>query len=157
MADMSQSNARGWVGKALASLAHLPEWILLAVQGWRERLRLRRELDTLRRHGELERVLTDSGITPSDVPRLMRAHPRTPQQLDKMMHRLGIDRTALARGGAAAEVLRAMEWQCGECADWRQCRAWLASPDATESHRAFCPNAEAFDQLRSAPVPESGA
>jgi uncharacterized protein YjiS (DUF1127 family) len=157
VADMSQSRARGWIGKALAFLAFLPDSMVLAVEGWRERSRLRRELDTLRRHGEFERTLSDNGIAFSDVPRLMRAHPHTQQQLDQMMHRLGIDRAALGPGSAVTGILRAIEWQCGECADWRKCRAWLAAPDATESHRAFCPNAEAFDELRSAAIPQSGA
>lgn len=156
-ADLSQSTARWRVGKAVASLAQLPGSILLAVQGWRERSRLRRELETLSRHGELDRTLSDSGIARSDVSRLMRAHPNTPQQLAQMMQRLGIDRAALPHSTAVAEMLRAIEWQCGECADWRQCRAWLASPDAAETHRAFCPNAEAFEQLRSAATPAKGA
>ncbi|HEX7968851.1 MAG TPA: DUF6455 family protein [Stellaceae bacterium] len=148
MADLSPSSARGRVRKAFASMTQLPGWILLTVEGWRERSRLRRELDNLRQHGELDRVLIDSGIAPSDVPRLMRAHPRTPQQLAKMMQRLGIDRATLPRSPAVAEALRAMEWRCGECADWRQCRAWLASRDVPGSYRAFCPNAEALDELR---------
>ena len=59
------------------------------IEGWRERSRLRYELDKLGQHGELQRVLTDSGIAASDVSRLMRAHPRTPQQLAGMMRRLG--------------------------------------------------------------------
>ncbi|HXZ00010.1 MAG TPA: DUF6455 family protein [Stellaceae bacterium] len=157
MADSSGSTARGWVGKALASLARLPDSMVLAVDGWRERSRLRRELDTLCRHGDLERTLADSSIAPSDLPRLMRAHPRTLRQLAEMMQLLGIDRAALARDGAVAQALRAIEWQCGECADWRACRAWLASPDAAESHREFCPNAEAFVQLRAAATPTQEA
>ncbi len=157
VADLSQSNARAWVRKAFASLAQLSGRVPLALDGWRERSKLRHEFDGLRQHGELERVLTDSGIAASDVSRLMRAHPRTPQQLAAMMQRLGIDRAKLPHDTAVAEVLRAMEWQCGECADWRHCRAWLASPDAAESHHAFCPNAEALDRLRAAAPPPSGA
>jgi hypothetical protein len=123
----------------------------------RERSRLQRELDDLRQHGELDRTLTDSGIAPSDVPRLMRAHPRTSQQLDEMMQRLGIERAGLPRTTAIAGALRAMEWRCGECADWRKCRAWLASHDAPGSYRAFCPNAEAFDELRCSETTASGS
>lgn len=143
-----QRSDRGWVGRALASVARLPRLIPLTLEGWREKSRLRREFGTLRDYGELERALSDCGIAASDVDRLMRAHPRTPQQLAAMMQRLGIDRAQLPRTAAMAEVLRAMEWQCGECADWRKCRGWLASPDATESHHAFCPNADVVDRLR---------
>ncbi|MGO8920695.1 MAG: DUF6455 family protein [Stellaceae bacterium] len=137
-------------------MAQLPGRVPPAIEGWRQRSRLRRELDTLRQHGELERTLSDSGIAASDVSRLMRAHPHTPQQLAEMMQRLGIDRAALPHTTAVAEALRAIEWQCGECADWRTCRRWLASPDAAGSHRAFCPNAEALDRLRAAETTASG-
>jgi len=142
------TEARGWTRKAGASIARWPGWILLVIDGWREHARLRRELDTLRQRGELDRTLIDSGIAPSDVPRLMRAHPRTPQQLAAMMRRLDIDRGALPRITTMAERLRAMEWLCGECGAWRKCHAWLASSEAPKSYRAFCPNAEALDELR---------
>lgn len=154
MTSLAQSSPRGWIGKALVSLA---DSILVTVEGWRERSRLRRELDALGSAGELMRTLADSGIGLGDVPRLLRAHPHTAQQLDQMMHRLDIDRAALPHGNAIAAGLRDIEWQCGDCADWRKCRAWLASPGAAESHRAFCPNAEALDQLRSAAAPAQPA
>jgi len=157
VADLSPSSAGGWIRKAFASTTRVPRRILLAIEGWRERSRLRRELDILRQHGELDRTLLDSGIAPSDVSRLMRAHPRTPQQLAEMMRRLGIDRAALPRSPAVAEALRAMEWRCGECADWRKCRTWLASGDAPGSYRALCPNAEALDELRCSETAASGS
>jgi uncharacterized protein YjiS (DUF1127 family) len=149
VAEGSQPRARRWVGRAVASLAQLPGRIWLTIEGWGERHRLRRELAELRQRGELGRTLADSGLSTSDVSRLLRAHPHTRQQLAEMMRRQGIDRGALQRSTLVAEALRAMEWRCGECADWRQCNAWLASRDnAPQSHRAFCPNAEAFDALR---------
>ncbi|MGO8918997.1 MAG: DUF6455 family protein [Stellaceae bacterium] len=157
MSDLSQSSARRRLRKALASVAQVPGAIALMIEGWRERSRLRYELDNLGRHGELERVLTDNGIAVSDVARLMRAHPRTPQQLAAMMRRLGIDRAALPHSAAVAETLRAMEWRCGECVDWRACRGWLASRDASGSYRRFCPNADAFDALRCAETTASGS
>lgn len=157
MAERSPSSSRGRVRKAFASMTQVPGWIWLAVEGWRERSRLRRELDNLRQHGEYDRTLIDTGIAPSDVSRLMRMHPRTRQQLADMMQRLGIDRAALPRSPAVAEALRAMEWRCGECADWRKCRAWLASRDAPGNYRVFCPNAEALDELRCAESPAPGA
>ncbi len=147
-ADLSPSSARRWIREAFAPIAQLPGRIRLTVEGWGERSQLRRELNTLRQQGELERTLLDTGITPSDVPRLMRAHPRTPQQLAEMMRRLGIDRAALPRSPAVAEALRAMEWRCGECVNWRKCHDWLASDDEPGSYRAFCPNAEVLDALR---------
>jgi uncharacterized protein YjiS (DUF1127 family) len=146
----------GWTHKAGPSFAQLKDRILLALEGWREHARLRRELDTLRQRGELDRTLSDNGIAPCDVRRLMRAHPRTPQQLAEMMWRLGIDRAGLPRNAAVAERLRAMGWRCGECDSWRKCRAWLASSEAPESYRAFCPNAETLEELRCSKTSPSG-
>ncbi len=157
MSDVSPSSARRGLRKAAAAIAQLPGAILLMIEGWRERSRLRYELDRLGQHGELERVLTDSGIAAGDVSRLMRAHPRTPQQLAGMMRRLGIDRSALPRSVAVAETLRAMEWRCGECVDWRTCRNWLGSRDASGSYRRFCPNVDTLDAIRCAETTASGS
>jgi hypothetical protein len=157
MPDAPQSSARGVARAAFAALARLPTEVRLTIEAWRERSRLRRLLGHLRRHGELERVLTDCGIAPTDVWRLMRAHASTPKQLAAMMQRLGIDRAALQRGMAVSEEMRAMEWRCGECADWRTCHIWLAVPDGPGSYRAFCPNAEALDRLRDGAAAPSDA
>jgi hypothetical protein len=144
MTELSQSSPRELVRKALAPIAQLQGWIGLTIEAWRERSQLRRDLDALRFHGELDRTLAESGIAPGDVPRLMKAHPGTARQLADMMRRQGIDPTALPPGSA----LRDMEWQCGACGDWRKCRARLAAPEAPESRPAFCPNQAAFDALR---------
>lgn len=131
-----------------AVTTQLWDWVQLTVASWRERSQLRRELNDLNQRGELSRTLQDAGLTSSDVTRLMRAHPRTPQQLAQMMRHLGIDRSALLSQLSTVETLRAMEWQCGECTNWRKCHAWLASGHAQGSYRAFCPNAVALDALR---------
>ena len=142
MAATFETKAGGWAGKA-------SDWLLTTITGWWERHQLRRELYGLSQRGELERTLADSGIGPSDIYRLLQAHPRTRQQLAAMMRRVGIDRAALPRTAPVLETLRAMEWRCGECVNWRQCRAWLEAPVAGTSYRVFCPNAETLDNLRS--------
>jgi hypothetical protein len=180
MTDVSQPNARDWVRKASAAIAQLPDWILLTIEGWRQRSRLRSQLDYLHQCGEFDRTLTDSGIAFCDVPRLMRMHPLTLQLIDEMMQRQGIDRAALPPARAGTHALREIEWQCGACADWRKCHApfvvtgvplrscgacadwrkchaWLTSHDAQESCPAFCSNAEVFDQLRRAEAAASGS
>jgi uncharacterized protein YjiS (DUF1127 family) len=129
---------------ASASISQLS----VSIDGWRKRARLRRELEGLRRRGELDRTLIDNGIAPCEVSRLLRTHPGAPEQLTKMMGRLGLDRAALPRNAAVIETLRAMEWGCGECGSWRKCRSWLAGSEPRESYRAFCPNAERLDELR---------
>ena len=149
MDGQSQPGEGDWRAKVAAAFAEVKSRIVLTVEGWRERRRLLNEFVDLRQKGELDRVLIDCGIAPSHLPRLLRAHPRTPQQLADMMRRLGIARAALARDTAKLEALRAMEWRCGECVNWRQCRAWLEAPVAGTSYRVFCPNAETLDNLRS--------
>jgi hypothetical protein len=139
--------------KASASVSQLP----LLIDGWRKRGRLRRELEGLRQRGELDRMLVDNGIAPCEVSRLLRTHPAAPEQLTKMMSRLGIDRAALPRKVAVIEGLRAMEWTCGECSSWRKCRTWLGGSEPHQSHRAFCPNAERLDELRCSEASHSGS
>lgn len=155
MDGQSQPREGDWFGKITAAFAELKSRLVLTMEAWRERHRLLNELTALQQQGDLDRVLIDSGIAPSDLPRLLRAHPRTPQQLADMMRRLGIARAALAGDTAKLETLRAMEWRCGECANWRQCRAWLDAPVAGTTYRMFCPNAEALDDLRSATAAEA--
>jgi Family of unknown function (DUF6455) len=135
-----------------ASISQFSVWI----DGWRKRGRLRRELESLRRRGELDRTLIDNGIAPCEVSRLLRMHPGAPEQLPRMMGRLGIDRASLPRNAAVIETLRAMEWSCGECGSWRKCRSWLAASEPRESYRAFCPNAERLDELRCSDGARSG-
>ena len=55
------------------------------------------------------------------------------------------------------EAVRAMEWQCGECTNWRKCRAWLASGHEGASYRTFCPNAASLDELRCSEPSDLGA
>lgn len=142
------TETHGWPHKTGAALARLPDWIRVTVEGWREHARLRRELDDLHHRGELDRTLVDTGISPSDMPRLMHAHPHASQQLAQMMRLLDINRAELPHDAQTAASLRAIDWQCGDCAAWRRCRAWLALGEATQEYRGFCPNAAAFDALR---------
>src|SRR5690349_11256241 len=122
----SLARDRGLVRETFAYLTSWRERLALALERWREHAELRREFDELRQRGELDRTLSDSGIDYCDIPRLMRAHPRTPQQLAEMMRRQGLNRRDLPHHPAIAAALREMEWRCGACANWRKCRAWLA-------------------------------
>ncbi|MBV8653078.1 MAG: hypothetical protein JO255_16560 [Alphaproteobacteria bacterium] len=149
MAALPQSNAVGWARMILAPIAALTDRISISIEGWRERSRLRRELTDLRLNGEFDRTLADSLISAHDIPRLMKTHPGTSRQLTEMIRRQGIDCAAIP----AMPRLRDIEWQCGECKEWRRCRSWLASRDAPDEYRAFCPNAEAFDELPRAAGP----
>ncbi len=156
MSESSQSfNLEG--RNAFSSFRRVRDWACLTIESWRARSQLRRELNELDLRGELGRTLHDTGMTWSDISRLMRAHPHTQQQLAQRMQHLGIDRSALLSRPSGIEALRAMEWQCGECKNWRKCRAWLASGDGPESYRAFCPNAAALDDLRCSEAANASA
>jgi hypothetical protein len=142
------TETQGWTRKAGAALARLPDRIRLTLEGWREHARLSREMAGLRERGEFDRTMTDTGLSASDMPRLLHAHPHTPQQLAQMMRHAGVERAKLPHDPQTAASLRAIEWRCGDCATWRRCHDWLASGETPEEYRAFCPNAAAFDELR---------
>jgi hypothetical protein len=148
MEERPMNDLSHWTRRAGAALTRLTRNLGLTLDAWREHARLKREFAALEARGELDRTLADTGIAPSDVPRLMHTHPGTSRQLGEMMRRLGIDRAKLPRTTPMAESLREMEWRCGECADWRKCREWLAAGNPPETYRAFCPNAAALDALR---------
>lgn len=137
----------GWMQSAAATLWRAFDRVSTTLETWRERRELEHEFGHLCTQGEFERTLADSGISSSDVPRLMRAHLDVTRQLEQMMSRLRLDRRGLVMTPAAAGELREMEWRCGECQSWRECRAWLRSGLSRESHR-FCPNAESIQRLR---------
>ncbi len=137
-----------WNDKAVALLSWLPARISLGLAGWRERHALACELAYLRMQGELERTLADSGVSPSEVPRLFRQHPGAARQFRDMIDRVGIDRARLPLTPATGAELRDMEWRCGECRAWRECRAWLASGLWSDGYSRFCPNADALERMR---------
>lgn len=135
--------ASHWFGQAFHALTRLPSHLMLTFEGWRERASFARELDALDAHGELDRTLLESGLSRSDMPRLLNAHPGAARQLPAMMRRIGIDPTRLPITPETREV----EWRCMDCRSWRECRDWLAAGDG-EGYRAFCPNAAALEQIR---------
>jgi hypothetical protein len=149
--DMTQSlraAANRWIGKATIALMQVPTRMAQGLEGWRERHVLSREFAALRQNGEFERTLTDSGISSSEVARLFRAHPGAARQFGAMIERVGLDRARLPHIPRIGAELRDMEWRCGECGSWRQCRDWLATGLGSDGYRRFCPNADALEQLR---------
>ncbi len=148
MTRLSHPTHRSWIESATAPFRRLPASIALAIEGWRERHELACEMAQLRMQGDLERTLADSGVSPSDVPRLIRAHPGAARQFAEMVERVGIDRARLPLTPAIGAAFREMGLRCGECAVWRHCRAWLDSGLLTDGYRDFCPNAEALELMR---------
>ncbi len=143
-----RADHHSWIGSAMASFRRLPASFALAIAGWRERRALACEMARLRMQGDLERTLADSGVSPSDVPRLIRAHPGASRHFGDMVERVGIDRTRLPLTPAIGAAFRDMGLRCGDCTVWRRCGAWLDSGLLTDGYRDFCPNAEALELLR---------
>ena len=103
------------------------------------RAQLRQELEGLERHGDLDRALTDAGLTHAQLPRLVAAHPDASELLKGTLARL-----RLRRDEIPSYELRELGWTCVGCTDKRRCREWLSGGDETE-YRAFCPNAAFLD------------
>jgi hypothetical protein len=130
--------------QALRAFARLPSRLMLTIEDWRERSSLASELNALAAYGELDRTLLEAGLSPHDVPRLLKGNPGAARQLPEMMRHVGIDPSILPITPETREV----EWRCTDCRSWRRCRDWLASSDADRGYREFCPNGSALEQMR---------
>ena len=132
------------------ALANLRQRFVTMLDDARERAALRRDLATLERAGELDRVLGDLGLSRDGIPLLMRNHPRSARLLAGMMQRLGIatpqDSWIRARLHPQLSEIRR---QCLMCAKTRRCERWQHSAAST-GNAAFCPNAAALAELRLA-------
>ena len=147
MRQVLPSKSATLLGWAVSAASRLSSRFALAIEGLREHWMLRQELGQLEAHGDLERVLTDAGISRSDLPHLTSGHPGAARQLNDMMEHVGIDSARLPPTTAPGATLREMQWKCASCETWRECREWLASHATDNRYRAFCPNAHALDAL----------
>ena len=108
-------------------------------RGMLARAQLRQELGELEFHGDLDRVLTDAGLTHAQLQHLVAAHPDSSELLKGMLARVRLERDEIP-----GYTLRELGWTCVGCTDKRRCREWLSGGDDTE-YRAFCPNAASID------------
>jgi hypothetical protein len=109
-------------------------------RGMWARAQLRHELGELEAHGELDRVLTDAGLSRSQLRHLVAAHPDSSELLKEMLARL-----RLRRDDIQSFTLRELGWTCVGCTDRQRCREWLSGSDDETEYRAFCPNAAVLD------------
>ena len=110
----------------------------------RDRAALRAEFAHLRENGQLDRVLSDLGIDPAELPTLIRNHPGAPRRLAAMLRYLRIEATK--EGKSSSSEMRAIERTCSLCEAGGKCDHWLRS-DRSEDPGHFCPNTQAFDDL----------
>ena len=111
----------------------------------RDRAALRAEFAHLRDTGQLDRVLNDIGVDPSEVSVLIQNHPGSARRMAAMLRRLRIEVTPKTLSSAD---MRAIQRTCLLCAASGKCDRWLHS-ETSEDPSHFCPNSEAFRDLVS--------
>lgn len=148
MMELSHSDRPTWLDKLATAVTRLPVRAALALEGLREKAVLKRELQFLDENHELDRVLSDVGLTHGELPGLLQAHPGAARQFTAMMARVGVDAARLPNDVATSVALRDMERRCASCEAWRECRDWFAFDGADDRYRHFCPNGHALEELR---------
>ena len=109
----------------------------------RHRAVLRAEFAHLRDTGQLDRVLSDIGVDPSQISTLIKNHPGSARRMAAMLRRLGIEPKPEALNSMD---MRAIQRTCLLCAASGKCDHWLHS-QGSEHPGNFCPNSEAFRDL----------
>ena len=122
------------------------QWLAEQIAARRARARLRQELNALG-PDQTERLLHDVGLTPAELPALIRRHPETRNVLERMMDAVGIDWRRLLR--SEPETLRDLAVACNGCRAFSRCRRELGRGTAGRSFRAFCPNAPRLELIRA--------
>lgn len=111
----------------------------------RERVRLRREFDDLEACGVLDEVLAEAGLSRSDLPTVLRGHPRSGRRHAAMKRWIGVD----SKPSTSRSELRDAELSCIRCGRWRECEHWFALPADERPVPTFCPNISAFRRIRA--------
>lgn len=124
-------------------LSALLERVTRAIGELRDRAALRAEFAHLRDTGQLDRVLSDIGVDPAEIPTLIKNHPGAPRRLAAMLRYLRIEAT---KEGRSSWEMRAIERTCSLCEAGAKCDRWLRS-DGSEDPSHFCPNTQAFHDL----------
>ncbi|GGF24286.1 hypothetical protein GCM10011611_32920 [Aliidongia dinghuensis] len=128
----------------LALAARLKRRATAAVLEARARQTLRHELALLADLGQLDQVLADCGLSPSDLAVLERPVRGWARRLQAMQRQLGVE--ALAETCDLA-LIRDMDRVCRHCSAAKICEKWLRA-DAVSAAPAFCPNRPNFELLR---------
>jgi hypothetical protein len=117
--------------------------VVRAFDEMRQRAALRAEFAHLRDTGQLDRVLGDIGVEPTQIPTLIKNHPGAARRMTAMLRRLRIEPTPEAVNSVD---IRAIQRTCLQCAASGKCDRWLHS-QSSEHPSSFCPNSEAFRDL----------
>ncbi len=112
---------------------------------WRSDWSAQREFLALDR-AEREALARDVGVAEDRLERALARGSRAGEELPRLLHALSLDRDVILRRHCG--VLRDMQAVCSECPVVRSCRRRLDLGQASETYRAYCPNAETIDALR---------
>ena len=126
----------------VARITDLAHRATQALDDWRRRRALARELDTLAGRHMLDATLDDIGLSRAQVPGLLNGFPQRQRLFRRMLARLGVPPSRIADRA----TLNDMMWRCTVCPAERRCRAWLDA-GRTRGYAAFCSNHAAFKLL----------
>ncbi len=94
---------------------------------------------------DLDYLASDLGITRADLMGVLPPNADNTVLMEEMMVARGLDPAAMRAFAAAA--VRDLELTCTRCDEVRRCRRELAASTAARNCHAFCPNANAFDDI----------
>ena len=118
------------------------------IAAWRERAQARREFELLAAEDKLGRLLADIGLSPAQVPVVLKNGGSVRRHLEPMLARLGLT----PRQASRAVGLRELGWRCMLCRSRDACRTWLARETRADAPPAFCPNAADLQKIKSRDV-----
>ena len=118
--------------------------VLSGFRRWRKTEALRAELRHMPQD-ERPRVLSDVGLTESDIDHLIADHPGPETLLPGWLAVAGVDRGHVRDAHPA--VLRDMQRVCSRCGAWKRCQSALERGETYAAHSDYCPNAATIDEL----------
>ena len=119
--------------------------LVQALRDRRARARQWREFDDLAACGALDDVLAEAGLSRTDVPAVLRAHPQSARRQKEMRRWMGVD----TEPRPPVAELREAQLSCVRCTAGRECDHWLALPAGERRVPTFCPNIGTFRRLRA--------
>lgn len=118
--------------------------VIAGWRNWREKQKQRGELSNLTEE-ELTELAADCGVTPRQLLDVAEAGPHASDEMNQLMHVLGIDPEHVRLTDRAG--FTDMQILCAACEAKKQCRHSLAAGTAPLEYDAFCPNAETLSEL----------
>jgi len=111
-----------------------------AVAKWCQQQALEQQLRALD-----DRELADLGVTREQLS-VLASSQDAPELMRRMMERLGVSQELLSKYPGLKHQL---ERECSLCFSRGECRHWLGHGNADDGHKAFCPNASTFEDLKA--------